>query len=205
MGTSYQTVLAVGGLTPLRDALREARWEAYVVPVAEQRWAVLPRETDGYADVHTLAGFLSLRSRRPAASFDVFDSDVMSASVFVAGEAVHDYVSDRSVVDVFFDDDGTEYLAGFDGTRYAVDETPPGGPGGADPEAFAPLGVGPVDRAQLGAALRGDVPLDGAPRLFAQQQHRAIVVALNLDPTPLGRAFRHVDRGDFATGLHVPA
>lgn len=203
MGTSYQTVLASGEPAAIRAALEEARWESYLAPAGPGRWAVVPREENGYADTDVLAGFLSKRTGCPAVSFVIFDSDVMSASIFTEGREVHGYVSDRSFVDVFRDDDGTEYLAGFDGTRYPAGSTPPTGPGGADPAAFAPLGVGEVDPARLGAALRGEVPLDGAPRLFAERQHWEILAALNLDPRPLTEAFRHVDPARVPGMVHI--
>ncbi|MFI9640033.1 hypothetical protein ACIG87_08190 [Micromonospora sp. NPDC051925] len=203
MGTSYQTVLATGELAPLRAAMAEAEWEAYVAPVGKLRWAVVPRDRDGYADTDLLASFLSQATGSPAVSFVVFDSDVMSASIFVAGEEIHGYVSDRSFVDVFSDDDGTEYLAGFDGTRYPLGSTPPTGPGGADPERFALFGSGPVDLAPLGAALRGEVPPDDAPRLFAERQHHAVLTALHLDCALLTTAFAHVDPADVDGLLHL--
>ncbi len=205
MGTSYQCVLATGELPPIRAAVEEARWEAYVVPAGTQRWAAVPREEDdvSWADADTVAELISESRGRPAVSFDVFDSDVMRARIFVDGREAHGYVSDRSYVEEYWDDDDNEFLAGFDGTLYPVDAPPPPGPDGADPAAFAPLGVGEVDPARLGAASRGEVPLDDAPRLFAEQQHAAILAALNLDVHPLTKAFRHLDPADFSDAVHI--
>ncbi|OKI75091.1 hypothetical protein [Micromonospora sp. CB01531] len=205
MGTSYQTVLATGELAPIRAALAEAGWEAYVAPAGDRRWAVIPREEDeyGWADADAVAELVSSFTGSPAVSFDVFDSDVMRARIFVDGAEAHGYVSDRSYVSEYWDDDDNEFLAGFDGTLYPVDAPPPPGPGGADPGAFAPLGVGAVDVAALGAALRAKVPLDDAPRLFAERQHAAILAALNLRCRPLTAAFRHTDPADLPGALHV--
>lgn len=205
VGTSYQTILAVGDLAAIREAVAEAGREAYVVPVADQRWAVVPQENMGgcYAEVDELAELLSRRTRRPAASFDVFDSDVMTAEIHVDGQEVHRYLSDRSWVSEYWDDDDNELLASYDGTLYPLDSPPPPGPTGDDPAAFAPLAVGEVDPERLHAALRGDVPVCDAPRLFAEWQHAAILRALNLDPRPLTTAFRHLHPDDLPGAIHL--
>ncbi|MEV4662226.1 hypothetical protein AB0J85_09760 [Micromonospora echinofusca] len=201
MGTSYQTILALGGLAQIRRVLTDVDTEAYVTPVGERRWAVVPREEEesGYAEVDDLAQLITLLTREPAVAFDVFDSSVMRATVHAGGREVHRYLSDRGWVTEYWDDDDNEVLAGFDGTLYPLDAPPPPGPSGDDPAVFAPLGVGTVDIVALSAALRGEVPLDDAPRLFAECRHRAILDALGLDPCPLTRPFRdtHLD--------HVPA
>ncbi|WP_229400137.1 hypothetical protein [Micromonospora okii] len=204
MGTSYQSILALGELATVRAAVADAGREAYVTAVGPERWAVVPREEDeiGYAEVDSLAELISVATGEPAATFEVFDSDVMSATVYVAGEPAHQYVSDRSWVTQYWDDDDNEFWAGFDGTLHPVDgPLPPPGPSGADPAAFAALGVGEVDPHRLGAALRGEVPLDDAPRLFAECQHAEILAALGVDPCPLTRPFRaaHLDHAP----LHV--
>ncbi|MEU8046130.1 hypothetical protein AB0B71_18540 [Micromonospora echinofusca] len=200
MGTSYQTILALGALAQIRRVLTDVGTEAYVTPVGERRWAVVPREEEGsgYAEVDDLAQLITLLTREPAVTFDVFDSSVMRATVHAGGREVHRYLSDGGWVTEYWDDDN-EVLAGFDGTLHPLDAPPPPGPSGDDPAVFAPLGVGAVDSVALGAALRGEVPLDDAPRLFAECRHRAILDALGLDPCPLTRPFRdtHLD--------HVPA
>jgi hypothetical protein len=205
VGTSYQTILAVGGLAEIRAVLTDVGAEAYVTEVGERRWAVVPREDEesGYAEVDDLAQLITLRTGEPAVTFDVFDSDVMTATLHVDGHAAHRYLSDRGWVTEHWDDDDNEVLAGFDGTIYPVDAPPPSGPAGADPAVFAPLGVGAVDAVDLGAALRGEVPLDDAPRLFAECQHRAILDALRLDPCPLTRPFRHAHLDHLPAPMHV--
>ncbi|MFG1890824.1 hypothetical protein ACGFIR_23540 [Micromonospora sp. NPDC049051] len=205
MGTSYQTILASGGLTEIRRVLTDVGTEAYVTQVGERRWAVVPREEEdsGYAEVDDLAQLITLLTREPAVTFNVFDSDVMAATLHVDGHEAHRYLSDRGWVTEFWDDDDNEVLAGFDGTLYPLDAPPPPGPSGDDPAVFAPLGVGRVDVAALGAALRGEVPLDDAPRLFAECQHRAILDALGLDPCPLTRPFRHTHLDHVPAPVHV--
>ncbi|MEU4780704.1 hypothetical protein [Micromonospora sp. NPDC023633] len=210
MGTSYQTILALGGLAEIRRVLTDVGTEAYVTEVGERRWAVVPREDEesGYAEVDDLAQLITLLTREPAVAFDVFDSSVMRASLHADGREAHRYLShrylsDRGWVTEHWDDDDTEVLAGFDGTLHPVDAPPPPGPSGDDPAVFAPLGVGPVDPVALGAALLGEVPLDDAPRLFAECQHRAILAALRLDPCPLTRPFRHAHLDHLPAPAHV--
>lgn len=205
MGTSYQTILASGGLAEIRTVLTDVDTEAYVTEVGERRWAVVPREDEEscYAEVDDLAQLITLRTREPAVTFNVFDSDVMTATLHVDGQEAHCYLSDRGWVSEYWDDDDNEVLAGFDGTIYPLDAPPQPGPSGADPAVFAPLGVGTVDIAALGAALRGEVPLDDAPRLFAECQHRAILDALRLDPCPLTRPFRDAHLGHVPAPVHV--
>ncbi|WP_433386580.1 hypothetical protein [Micromonospora sp. KLBMP9576] len=205
MGTSYQTILASGELAQIQTVLTDVDTEAYVTAVGERRWAVVPREAEesGYAEVDDLAQLITLRTGEPAVTFDVFDSSVMTATLHVDGHEAHRFLSDRGWVTEYWDDDDNEVLAGFDGTIYPVDAPPPPGPSGDDPAVFAPLGVGAVDLVALGAALRGQVPPDDAPRLFAECQHRAILDALRLDPCPLTRPFRHAHLDHLPAALHV--
>ncbi|MFF3868554.1 hypothetical protein [Micromonospora sp. NPDC001898] len=206
MGTSYQSILAVGELAAVRAAVGDAGREAYVTAVGSRRWAVVPREEEesGYAEVDDLAELISTVTGEPAVAFDVFDSSVMSATVYAAGELAHGYVSDRSWVTEYWDDDDNEFWAGFDGTLHPVDgPLPSPGPSGADPAAFVALGVGEVDAERLGAALRGDVPLDDAPRLYAECQHTEILDALGLQPCPLTRPFRHAHLDHVPAPLHL--
>ncbi|MBQ1073085.1 hypothetical protein KBX06_07905 [Micromonospora sp. C31] len=205
MGTSYQTILALGGLAQIRTVLTDVGTEAYVTRVGERRWAVVPREEEegGYAEVDDLAQLITLRTREPAVAFDVFDSSVMRATLHVDGREAHCYLSDGGWVTEYWDDDDNEFLAGFDGTLHPVDAPPPPGPSGDDPAVFAPLGVGAVDPVALGAALRGEVPGDDEPRLFAECRHRAILDALRLDACPLTRPFRHAHLDHRPTPVHV--
>ncbi|WP_238016928.1 hypothetical protein KZZ52_45545 [Dactylosporangium sp. AC04546] len=62
---------------------------------------------------------------------------------------------------------------------------------GADPAVLAPFGVGPVDRAELGAVLRGES--DQTSGGLAEAWHWSILAALNLEPAALATAFRWVD------------
>ncbi|MEE6261551.1 hypothetical protein [Plantactinospora sonchi] len=205
MGTTYQTVLATGTLDNLRHALTLLRREAYVVPVAEGRWVVLPRgDEHGYADSDELARLLSLVPECSAASFDVHDSDVLTAVVYRGGDKAHSYLSDRSYLIEWWDDDDNECLVSLDGTVYPLDgPLPSPGPDGDDPAAFVPFGVGDVDLVRLHAALRGDVPDDDPSRVRAECRHHEILAALNLDPGPSTGAFRHFEPERFPAAVLV--
>jgi hypothetical protein len=83
------------------------------------------------------------------------------------------------LVDWFIDDDDTTKFR-IGGVDYPAETPTPSGPSGADPAALAPFGAGDVDLDRLGACLRGEFL--GRKPLFAEQQHRIILEAVNLDP-----------------------
>ncbi|RLP81278.1 hypothetical protein EAD89_28965 [Micromonospora sp. BL4] len=179
MGSSYQTVLATGSLADVRAAVAAAQQTAVIIPVAESRWAVVPSRVDGiHAETEKLAQLLSLAQGSVAASFDVFDSDVLVALLFRDGSSYHEYLSDQAYLVETWDDDDNEILFDMLGRPYPPDATPPSGAYGADPAASAALGVAPVDEAALGVAL-------GRSELRAEEQHHAVLHALNLDCAPL--------------------
>ncbi|GAA0462158.1 hypothetical protein Aca07nite_24960 [Actinoplanes capillaceus] len=178
MGSTYQTVLATGDLDGVRRALAESRQKAVIIPVAERRWAVIPRGESGYAETATLARLMSLRAGEYAARFEMYDSDALLVEILHRGATVHDYVSELRFVIEDWDDDDNEILVDLRGNVYHDLEEVPRGPYGADPSAFAPLGVGTVDMAGLDAALR-------RPQLMAESQHHDAMHALNVDPRPL--------------------
>ncbi len=186
VGSSYQTILAAGDLADLRAAVSAWHQEAVIVPVAERRWAVVPVQEDGvYAETEGLAQHLSSIDGGVAASFNVFDSDVLVALLFRAGRGYHDYLSDQADLVEGWDDDDNEILYDMLGRPYLPDETPPAGPFGADPVAFVALGVGPVDKDALEAAL-------SRPGGRAVERHHAVLHALNVDPRPLTMTFDEV-------------
>jgi hypothetical protein len=119
-------------------------------------------------------------------------------SAYHDGRLAHEYVSDQAMlVDWFIDDDGaTKFRIGE--VEYPADAPTPTGPSGAEPAALAPFGVAEVDLGRLGACLRGEFA--GQERVSAEQQHRMILEALNLDPRGLTIAFRHAGRA----GVDLP-
>ncbi|MFG1954127.1 hypothetical protein [Micromonospora sp. NPDC048830] len=183
MGSSYQTVLATGDLADVRTAVAESGQDAVVIPVGDRRWAVVPAQDDGYAETEDLAELLSRPEGSVAASFDVFDSDYIVAKLFRGGRGYHDYLSDQAYVIELWDEDDNEILLDPLGRPYPPNATPPTGAYGADPAAFAPLGIAPIDETALSAALRGPVHM-------AEKQHHAILHALNLDPRPLQMSYK---------------
>ncbi|MFF5228009.1 hypothetical protein [Dactylosporangium sp. NPDC000521] len=193
MGTSYETLMVVGDVTEVVSVLTHLGVDAWVVPAAAGRVAVLPREGEhGAADVDGLAKSVSTQLRTSVLSHVVFDSDAVFITVYRGGYRVHEYVSDRAVVaDRHSDQPG--FPLG--------DVARPDGPGGADPGVFAPFGVGSVDLGRLGAALRGEFGTE--TKIFAEFQHRLIVKAMNLDPAGLTTAFRWARQEDLPGAVRV--
>ena len=193
MGSSCQTILATGTLAYVRAAVAVSQQEVVIIPVAEGRWAVVPQQEDGiYAETEDLGELLSLARGSLAASFDVFDSDILVVKLFRDGHSYHGYVSDQAYLVETWDDDDNEVLLDLLGRPYPPGVRPPSGAYGAHPAVFAALGVAPVDEAELGSALnrsgvRGD------------EQHHAILHALNLDCGPLTMSFEQAA----ASGLGV--
>ena len=196
MGTSYETVLVAADFTATVEAVRAARGEAVVVPVAFERVAVIPRD----ADLARVGESLSARLRRPVLTTDVFDSDVVRCVVFENGNAVHHYVSDQAMTVEMFEDDDGEFKPIIDGVVFPADHVIPEGPLGADAAAFVPFAVGTPDLVRIGAALRCEL---GVPNFLAEPHHRALVEALGLSPEALTIAYRHVDPADFPGAVVV--
>ncbi|SCF25631.1 hypothetical protein GA0074696_3831 [Micromonospora purpureochromogenes] len=193
MGSSYQTVLATGNLVDVRAAVSVSQQVAVIIPVAESRWAVVPLQEDGiYAEAENLAELLSLAQGSVAASFDVFDSDVMVAKLFRDGRSCHEYLSDQAYLVETWDDDDNEILFDLLGRPYPPGVSPSSGAYGADPAVFAALGVVPIDETELGVAL-------SRSGLRAEEQHHAILHALNLNCGPLTMSFKEAE----ASGLGV--
>jgi hypothetical protein len=181
MGSSYQTILAVGGLGDVQRAIDRYGVPVVTTSVGERRWAVVPQGEHGYANTSPLAELLSEAGY--AATFEVFDSDVLTSAVYRNGALVHEYLSDQAYLNPFWDDEGNELWYDMLGRSYRPGETPPPGPAGADPEMFTALGVEPLDRVALAAAL--NTPTRGR----ADSRHHDILHALNLTPGPLQRTY----------------
>ncbi|WP_091672672.1 hypothetical protein [Micromonospora auratinigra] len=192
MGSSYQTVLVAAELAEVRAGVAESGQPCVIVPVAAGRWAVVPEQRDGYAETDELARLVSRAASAVAASFVVFDSDVIVAVLYRGGRSYHDYLSDQAYLMEMWDDDDNEYLVDLLGRPYPPGAEPPTGAHGADADAFAPLGVAPVDRVALAAALAG-------PYAMAEEQHHAMLHALRVDPRPVQFTYRAA----LASGLGV--
>lgn len=178
MGSSYQTVLATGELTDVRAAVAASGQQAVIIPAGPARWAVVPFQEDGYAETGDLARLLSRPAGAVAASFTVFDSDVMAIGLYRDGRNYHDYLSDQEYVTEAWDDDDNEIQVDFLGREYPEDAEPPAGPYGADPVPFTPLAVGEVDERALAAVLTGEY-------LFTEEQHGELLTALGVEARPL--------------------
>ncbi|MEV6925638.1 hypothetical protein AB0M46_14215 [Dactylosporangium sp. NPDC051485] len=202
MGTSYQNLMVVGDLADVVGALADLGADAWVLPAASGRAAVLPREgPHNHADADGLARAISATLHTAAMSNVVFDSDVVLINIYRNGNRVHEYVSEREMLVDWFIDENDEPKFRLGGVEYPADAEYPKGPGGANPQIFAPLGVGPMDLDRLGATLRGDFGTDG--QVFAEFQHRLIMKALNLDPTGLTTAFRWARPEDLPGAVRV--
>ncbi|MFI0894842.1 hypothetical protein [Streptomyces sp. NPDC020983] len=157
MGTSYEGVLVVAGVGPVRTALAEAGVRAIVAPVGVGRTAILPREgAHNVADVDELGCHLSGTCGFDVLVHSVYDSDLLSLYVYRGGECVHEYHSDTAFLGTAFEDDDGEMKLLSEGVLHDLDDPAlPSGPRGAEPDVFAPFGTGDVDLDRLGGLLRG--------------------------------------------------
>jgi len=202
MGSTYETLLVAADLEATVDALRDAGVTAVVVPLADERVAVLPQEGDwDTAPVRSIGKALSVRLGRPMLAMYVFDSDLIRCYVIRDGETVHTYISDAEMLVEMYEDDDGQFHPMIDNVIYPVDFKVPEGPIGDDPAALAPFAVGPLDPDAVGAALRGEIDEGEAPRLMAEAQHWAIIDALGLPPQALTTAYRHCDPADFPAAV----
>jgi hypothetical protein len=200
MGTSYESLLLVADLEDVQLAVAAAGATGLVMSAGAGRTAVIVREGPwDTAQVDALARRLATAHGWAALTSSVYDSDAVILRAYEDGGVVREFVSDQAVlVDWFIDDDGQTKFR-FAGFVYPADAPSPSGPLGADPLVFAPFGVGDVDLERLGACLRGEYAA-GEKLVLAEEQHWAILEALNLDPRGLTVAFRHVDSGQ----IHLP-
>lgn len=204
MGSSYETVLVAAHIEVVCQALEALDQEAVVGTVATQRTAAVPGRGD--YDAPELAQELSRALGVAAVSWEVYDSDLITAVVFESGEAIHRYVSEQAVtVDVFEDLDG-EFKVRIEGVLYPEDQAPiPQGPAGARPEPFFPFGSSHMDVEKLERALRGGPHEAGTPWLFAEEQHSLIIEALGLDPHLLTLGFDQACAAEIPGARHVGA
>ena len=99
MGSTYETLLVAANLDATVDALRDCEVTAVVVPLAPERVAVLPEESDwDTAPVRSIGEDVSVRLGRPALAMYVFDSDLVRCYVIRDGEIVHTYISDAEAL-----------------------------------------------------------------------------------------------------------
>jgi hypothetical protein len=202
MGSTYETLLVAADLDATVDALRNAGITAVVVPLADERVAVLPEEGErDSAPVRSIGADLSVRLGRPTLAMYVFDSDLVRCYVISDGETVHTYISDAEMLVEMFEDDDGRFHPMIDNVVYPVDFEIPEGPIGDDPAAFAPFAAGPPDLDAVGTALRGVNDEDDAPYLMAEDQHWAIIEALGLPPQALTTAYRHCDPAGFPAAV----
>ncbi|MFG1608431.1 hypothetical protein [Actinoplanes sp. NPDC049265] len=175
MGTSFQVVVAAGDENAVRAAVAATGQEADVRAIGESRWAVVPATTEheAYAETDELARHLSEPAGAVAASFQVFDSDVLLAGLYRAGRHYHDYLSDQAYLMEYWEDDGTELMVDMLGRPYGPDDEPPTGPYGADVAAFLPFAAGPVDSDAVAAALTATTEM-------AEDQFHQLLHALNM-------------------------
>ncbi|MCU7727325.1 hypothetical protein ODJ79_26645 [Actinoplanes sp. KI2] len=199
MGSTYETLLVAADFDATVDALRHAGVTAVVVPLADERVAVVPKEGDwDTAPVRSIGANLSLRLGCPTLAMCVFDSDLVRCYVIRDGETVHTYISDAEMLVEAFEDEDGQFHPMIDNVVYPVDFKIPAGPIGDDPAAFAPFAAGPPDLDAVGAALRDE---GVAPYMMAEVQHWAIIEALGLPPEALTTAYRHCDPADFPAAV----
>jgi hypothetical protein len=202
MGSTYETLLVAAGLDATVDALRNAGVTAVVVPLADERVAVIPDEGDrDSAPVLSIGADLSMRLGRPTLAAYVFDSVLVRCYVIREGMTAHTYISHREMLVEMFEDDDGEFRLRIDGVVYPADFEVPHGPTGDDPAAFAAFATGPLDLDAVGSALRGEIDGRKVPHLTGEDQHRAIIEALGLPTRALSTAYRHCDLADFPTAV----
>lgn len=198
MGSSYETLLVAADLDATVDALRDAGVTAVVVPLTEERVAVLPDEGDrDSAPVVSIGADLSVRLGRPTLATYVFDSVLVRCHVIHEGMATHTYTSHAEMLVEMFEDEDGQFHPMIDDVVYPVDFEIPQGPIGDDPAAFSPFAGGRPDLNAVGDALRAEIDGRKAPHLTGEDQHRAIVEALGLPSQALSTAYRHCDPADF--------
>ncbi len=192
MGSSYENLLIVGDIDDVVAGLSAGGFVAIVAIVADDRVAVLPREgAYGVADLDPIAAYVSGTCAMPVLAQQVYDSDLVSLSVYRDGLQIHGYMSETSGIgEVLETADG--FVRVVDGVTYAEgDPAAPTGPQGADAGSLIPFGVGEIDAGDITTLLSG-----ASEYVFAENHHADILRALNLGTLALTAAFRWVEEGD---------
>lgn len=184
--------------TAVVQAVTDTARTALIVPVADSRVAVIPREDAlGVAHLRSIAGPVSTQLNCPVLTSVVFDSDVVQCQVFQDGSHAHRYVSNLAMIVEWFEDDDGQFKPRLDGKVLPPDQLPEG-PLGDDAAAFAPFSAGTPNLDSVAAALRN---VDGYE--FAEDQHAAIMRSLGLPPDALTVAFRHIRPDQFPSAVLV--
>ncbi|WP_436535949.1 hypothetical protein [Actinoplanes sp. HUAS TT8] len=178
MGTTYETLLVAADFDATLDALCDLGVVGFVVPLTENRVAVLPPpgENSDTAPVGRIGAELSAALNCMTLATYVFDSDLVRCYVIRDGRQIHSYDSRTDMLVEWCEEDD-EMVAKLDGVVYPADHKFPKGPRGNDPQAFAPFAVGPPDLNAIAAALRGQ---DSDAFAMAEDRHYEILEALGL-------------------------
>ncbi|MDN3023439.1 hypothetical protein [Streptomyces sp. S.PB5] len=204
MGTFYGNVLVARECAEVVPLLAGATGRdggvlrGYAVPAGPGRTVVFP---DPETDAIDVAGPLSRLLGAATLSSYVHDSDVLDMRVFEGGEERHFYDSYPGYFDAAeTDENGDLVQDDEDDEDFAYPD-----PVGADPEAFVPFAVEPVDSGVLESALRG-IPVDpedgeNGRYVFADDQHYDVMEALGLDGRRLSTGYTYLSRGALPEGL----
>ncbi|MEV0564883.1 hypothetical protein [Dactylosporangium sp. NPDC050588] len=202
MGTSYETILVAADLDAVVRAVTATGAEAVVVPVADRRVAVVPREGDyDVADVRPVAAAVSGQLRCPVLVSEVSDSDLVVCLVYRDGHRVHRYVSKVQMAVEWFEDDDGRFRAELDGEVLPDGAPVPQGPAGADPAAFAVFAADVADPDRIGVALRGEA--DPEDLVFAERHHESIMRSLGLPTAALTVGYRHLAVDRFPGAMRI--
>jgi hypothetical protein len=202
MGTSYETMLVAAEFTAVVEAVAAAGYAAIVVPVVEDRVAVVPRgDKYGVADLRPIAVAVSGWLHCPVRTTDVFDSDAVICGVYHDGRRTHRYVSEVGMLVETFEDDDGEFRSRFDGRIIPDGEPFPCGALGADATAFAPFAVGAADLDRIRAALLASRDEHG--HVPAEWHHRTIMESLGLPPAALTEGHGGLNPKQFPGAVEV--
>jgi hypothetical protein len=202
VGTSYETILVAADLDAVVRAVTATGAEAVVVPVADRRVVVVPREGDyDVADVRSVAAAVSEQLRCAALVSEVTASDLVVCLVYRDGHRMHRYVSKVQMTVEWFEDDDGRFRAQLDGEVLPDGAPVPQGPAGADPAVFAVFAAGVADLDRIGVALRGEADPDDLA--FAERHHESIMQSLALPTAALTVGYRHLAVDRFHDALRI--
>ncbi|AEV86757.1 transposase [Actinoplanes sp. SE50] len=199
MGSTYQTLLVAADFDATVDALCDAGVVGVVVPLAEHRVAVLPKESEwDQAPVRSIGEGLSVSLSCPALAMSVFDSDLLCCYVIRDGGIVHTYINDVEMTVEWVPEEDGQFHPMIDGVVHSVDFKIPKGPAGDDPAAFASFAVGVPDLNAIAAALRNE---GTSAHVMAEVQHEELLAALGLPSRALTTAYRHCEPAVFPDAI----